>query len=362
MRIAFYAPLKSPDHPVPSGDRLMARQLMRALGMSGDIVQLASSLRSFHATPETVLPDLHGQAEAEVARISRAWETGGPPDLWFCYHPYYKAPDLIGPVLCRRFHLPYVTAEASYSKRRNLGCWAQHQDKLKALVESAAINLCFTERDRAGLAEAVPAARLARIAPFIDAAPFLEAIPAPEAGRLLTVAMMRSGDKLESYRALAAALALVRTNWCLSIIGDGPERAAIEAAFASLPAERIEWRGEQGREGVIAEMARASLYVWPGHGEAYGLAYLESQAAGLPVIAERIAGVPEVVVDGQTGLLVEPGRPEAFAAAIDALLSDGARRQALSTAARRFVLKERSLPVIAGHLENLLVSAREYPL
>lgn len=362
MRIAFYAPLKSPDHPVPSGDRLMARQLMRALGMGGNTVQLASALRSFHATPETVLPDLGTQAEAEIARISRAWDTDGPPDLWFCYHPYYKAPDLIGPALCRRFHLPYVTAEASYSKRRNLGCWARHQDDLKALVERAAINLCFTERDRAGLAEAVPAARLARIAPFIDAAPFLEAIPAPEAGRLLTVAMMRPGDKLESYRALAAALALVRTDWQLSIIGDGPERPAVTAAFANLPAERIEWRGEQRREGVIADMARASLYVWPGHGEAYGLAYLEAQATGLPVIAERIAGVPEVVADGRTGLLVEPGRPEAFAAAIDALLLDEARRQNLSTDARRFVSEERSLPVIAARLETILVSALEYPL
>ena len=362
MRIAFYAPLKSPDHPVPSGDRLMARQLMRALGMGGNTVELASALRSFHATPETVLPDLGTQAEAEIARISRAWDTDGPPDLWFCYHPYYKAPDLIGPALCRRFHLPYVTAEASYSKRRNLGCWARHQDDLKTLVESAAINLCFTERDRAGLAEAVPAARLARIAPFIDAAPFLEAIPTPEASRLLTVAMMRPGDKLESYRALAAALALVRTDWQLSIIGDGPERPAVTAAFANLPAERIEWRGEQHREGVIADMARASLYVWPGHGEAYGLAYLEAQAAGLPVIAERIAGVPEVVADGRTGLLVEPGRPEAFAAAIDALLLDEARRQSLSTDARRFVSKERSLPVIAARLETILVSALEYPL
>ena len=69
-----------------------------------------------------------------------------------------------------------------------------------------------------------------------------------------------------------------------------------------------------------------------------------------------------MVADGRTGLLVEPGRPEAFAAAIDALLSDGVKRQNLSTAARRFVSEERSLPVIAGRLESLLVSALEYPL
>src|SRR6218665_2723203 len=111
MKIAFYAPLKSPDHPVPSGDRLMARQLVRALTLSGNTVTVASGLRTFHATPETVLPDLQEQVAAEIERISREWQTNGAPDFWFCYPPYYKAPDLIGPNRPRRFALPYVTAE-----------------------------------------------------------------------------------------------------------------------------------------------------------------------------------------------------------------------------------------------------------
>lgn len=363
MRIAFYAPLKSPDHPVPSGDRLMARQLVRALEEGGNEVTLASELRTFHATPETMIPGLENAAQAERERLSRLWEQGGPPDLWFCYHPYYKAPDLIGPDLCRRFGLPYVTAEASYSHRRNLGCWARHQELLKEMVGLAGINLCFTERDRAGIAEAVPGARLARIAPFIDVSSFLARPPVPRSGRLVTVAMMRPGDKMSSYTALAEALALIADlDWSLAIVGDGPERAAVEALFSGFAHGRVEWLGELSRGEVAKVLSGGSVFVWPGHGEAYGLAYLEAQAAGLPVVAEQVAGVPEVVEHGRTGLLVPTGDPRAFADAIASLLADEPRRLLLSEAASRFVSEERSLPVMARYLSEVLVPALEYPL
>lgn len=363
MKIAFYAPLKSPDHPVPSGDRLMARQLVRALSEGGNSIYVASHLRSFHATPETVIPALDAHATAEIDRISREWEQQGPPDLWFCYHPYYKAPDLIGPALARRFSLPYVTAEASYSHRRNIGCWARHQEQLKELVAQAAINLCFTGRDQAGLAEAVPGARLARIFPFIDTTPFLQRVPTPETARMVTVAMMRPGDKVESYKALAAALRkLARPDWTLAIVGSGPERETVQALFADIPAGHIEWLGELPRDAVAAELSRASLFVWPGRGEAYGLAYLEAQAAGLPVIAEHVAGVPEVVVDGRTGQLTIPDNPLALANAIDAFLADPAKAGRTGAAARLFVTQERSLPVMAARIATILTACQEFRL
>src|SRR5262245_49646293 len=104
MRIAFYAPLKSPDHPLPSGDRQMARLLVMAMERAGHQVELASALRSFSSRPE---PDHYAavseKAAAEIARLSAAWRESGAPDLWFCYHPYYKAPDLFGPALARAF-------------------------------------------------------------------------------------------------------------------------------------------------------------------------------------------------------------------------------------------------------------------
>ena len=128
MDIAFYAPLKSPNHPVPSGDRLMARQLIEILGVKGHKVDLVSEFRAFLPEQTSSTGERDAQAAHEVERISTEWERRLAlgerlPDLWFTYHLYYKAPDLIGPTLCRRFDIPYVTAEASYSHRRNLGQW-----------------------------------------------------------------------------------------------------------------------------------------------------------------------------------------------------------------------------------------------
>ncbi len=293
MKIAFYAPLKSPTHPVPSGDRLMARLLLRALALAGHDVTLASDVRSFHGHADVAMPDVQQQAATEVERLSRLYAQDGKPDVWFCYHPYYKAPDWLGPILCQRFDIPYVTAEASYSKRRNLGVWAEFQAQLLHNIQTAALNLCLTERDFQGLAAVAPQARLARLVPFIDAEPFWAQQPMPQHGVLVTVAMMRAGDKLSSYTALAQALTrLMHLPWRLRVVGDGPCHDAVRALFADFAPDRIEWLGQKPPEAVAEILSTASLYVWPGHGEAYGLAYLEAQAMGLPVVAEAVAGKP----------------------------------------------------------------------
>ncbi|WP_429931111.1 glycosyltransferase family 4 protein [Agrobacterium vitis] len=355
MKIGFYAPLKSPDHPVPSGDRLMARLLLRALRLAGHDVTVASDLRSFHATPETVLPDLAQAAEEEIERLTRLYRRQGKPDLWFCYHPYYKAPDLIGPPLCRRFAIPYVTAEASYSQRRNLGVWAGFQDMLLETISSAAVNLCLTARDMQGLQAIAPQARLARLTPFIDAQAFLARPQQPEQHVLATVAMMRPGDKMSSYGALAKALALLPDlAWRLKVVGDGPRGAEVRALFSGFPPDRVAFLGEQPPQVVAEILSTASVYVWPGHGEAYGLAYLEAQAAGLPVVAEAVAGVPEVVVPGVTGFLTPPGDAPAYAKAIATLLTDASKRQTMAQAARQMVEQDRSIEAASARLSALL--------
>ncbi|TGU42226.1 glycosyltransferase family 1 protein, partial [bacterium M00.F.Ca.ET.152.01.1.1] len=122
------------------------------------------------------------------------------------YHPYYKAPDLTAPELVAAFAVPYVTAEASYSRRRNAGLWADTQALVARAVEQAALNICFTQRDRKGLADVVPGAAFGMLSPFIDTSAFRETPARGCPTHLVTVAMMRPGDKLESYRMLAQAL------------------------------------------------------------------------------------------------------------------------------------------------------------
>ena len=96
MRIAFYAPLKAPDDPIPSGDRTLARALVAALGDSGlGRPELASRLRSRDGTGDSDAQNaILAAAQAEVARL-RDTEA---PALWLTYHSYYKAPDLLAEV------------------------------------------------------------------------------------------------------------------------------------------------------------------------------------------------------------------------------------------------------------------------
>ncbi|MDQ6434732.1 glycosyltransferase family 4 protein [Mesorhizobium sp. LHD-90] len=354
MRIAFHAPMKPPDHPVPSGDRLMARLLMQAMRLAGHTVFLASRFRGFAKTPED-FQARQAEGEAEAARIAAEWQAGPMPDLFFCYHTYFKAPDYLGPPLAETFGIPYVTAEASYTLSRDAGSWAGAQAVVRRGLQQAALNLCFTGRDREGLLSVVGAERLAMLPPFIDTSLFTSSAVGSIPPRLVTVAMMRVGDKLDSYRLLASALvSCTDLPWRLAIVGDGPCRDEVREMFSAIDPARLEWLGEKQPEEVPAILAASDIYVWPGFGEAFGLAYLEAQAAGLPVVAMATAGVPEVVRDGETGLLTPHGDVAALAAAIRTLLHDAVRRQSLGAAARRFVLGERSLEKAAATLKILL--------
>jgi glycosyltransferase involved in cell wall biosynthesis len=362
MKIAFYAPMKPPDHPVPSGDRQMARLLMQALGLAGFEVEVASRFRSYGYGPAE--PGLVVVAGRERDQVFTAWSARTPeqrPRLWLTYHPYYKAPDLIGPDIARHFGVAYVTAEASYAGKRDSDEWAELQSAVKKAVRAAAVNICFTAADREGLARIVEASSLRDLAPFIDPAPFLAPFLAPLSidrqppVRLVTVAMMRGGVKLASYEMLARTLQrIVGVPWTLTVVGDGPQRAQVAAALAKLPESRVTWTGELPTHALAKHLGAADLFVWPGTGEAYGIAYLEAQAAGLPVVAQATGGVPAVVRHGVTGLLMPAGDDAAYAAAMVRLIGEADLRRRLGQAAQSFVTEERSLTAAASRLRGLL--------
>ena len=380
MRIAFHAPLKAPDHPVPSGDREMARLLVAALRHGGHETSLPSPLRSFARSPDAAaLAALEAASAGEVQRLLAHWQGRGAaekPELWLTYHLYYKAPDLIGPAIARALHIPYVLAEASHAPKRNFDGWQPWQAYVEAALAAADAVFSFTARDREGL-ERLPyvTARLVDLPPFTDAATRAAAGPRtfrlasgtgePEGSRfrLLAIAMMRAGDKLRSYLFLAQALALLPgLNWHLGIIGDGPARPEVEAAFAGFPPQNITFNGAVPGAEIPAHLATASLLVWPGFGEAYGMVYLEAQAAGVPVLALDQGGVASTMQAGMTGVLVPRSDPADYAAALTALLDNRAHCREMGAAARSFILKERSLPRAAKILDTALQQALlDYP-
>jgi glycosyltransferase involved in cell wall biosynthesis len=365
--IAFYATMKPPDDVVPSGDRQMAQLLIKALRAAGHDVRLASRLRTFSQDPdESVRRHLKVGALEEATALCARWldpNADWSPACWFSYHPYYKAPDWLGPEVSRRLAIPYVTAEASYAPKHDAGQWHAWQADVVEAVRSAAVNFCFTEQDKAGLLR-IDGVKglLVNLPPFTDVDGEQERASRTQPRhhdrpRLVTVAMMRSGDKLVSYQLLARALArLLDLPWGLTVIGDGPKSEAVRDAFSDIPPDRIDWLGALPPERVADHLAACDIYVWPGVGEAYGLAYLEAQAAGLPVVAHRTGGIPAVVKDGDTGLLTPVGDLQAFADALRRLLVAPARRTRIGKAARRFVRAERTVARAASIIDAALRS------
>jgi glycosyltransferase involved in cell wall biosynthesis len=359
MKIAFYAPMKPPDDPVPSGDRRMGQLLVRALTLAGHEVELASRLRARDGVGDRAAQErIRLRARRSAVRLVAHYKANRP-DLWFTYHLYHKAPDWLGPHVARVLRIPYVICEASFAPKQDGGAWdiGHAQAELALRRADAVINL--NSNDAACVAPLLkPGARMVALRPFLDPAPYRGARAANPAPVLLTVAMMRDGDKLASYRLLAAALAkLDDLDWSLVVVGDGAARGEIETLFG----RRARFLGEVAEARLPAIYAGADLYVWPAVREAYGMAILEAQAAAVPVVAGDCGGVPDIVRDGATGLLARDGDAEDFAAKLRALLTDPARRAAMGARARETVEAEHSLAAAAAALEGVLADVRRAP-
>lgn len=315
--IAFYAPLKSPNHPTPSGDRTMARGLLNALSALGD-VGLVSDLRSRDGIGDAqVQSELieHAKKEAERLIVQGGW------DAWVTYHNYYKAPDLIGPQVCKALRIPYHLIEASRASKRLDGPWRKFAKRAEAASDAARVIYYFTEHDHFALRRDKPAGqRLVHLKPFLDRDDVPLVPKSKASATLLAVGMFRHGDKAQSYAHLAAALAHVTIpDWTLNIVGAGEAEDEVRQMFAPFDS-KVSFLGELPATKVAHEMQKADVFVWPGVNEAFGMVYLEAQANGTPVVAEDRPGVRDVV--GPDSVLVAQNDAVSFARAIDATLSN----------------------------------------
>ncbi|MCA8933184.1 MAG: glycosyltransferase family 4 protein [Rhodospirillaceae bacterium] len=365
MRVAVYAPMKPPDHPVPSGDRRMARLILSALERGGHRPVLASRLRVWD-DGRTAGRQLRLRAAAwRIAdQLVQRWQGAADrPQAWVTYHNYHKAPDWIGPRVAEALGLPYVIIEASHAEKQRSGPWALGVEGAEAAIRRADRLLALTGEDAEGL-EALAPGRVERLAPFLDTAPFAAAAAeraawrlhwwGAEGGppRLLAVAMMRAGDKEASYALLAEALAQVKDRpWRLAVAGDGPAR---DPVLVRLPPGRIDWLGTLAPDELPGLYAASDLFVWPAVNEAFGMVLMEAQAAGLPVVAGAERGVPQVVDDGHSGVLVPPRDTAAFAAAVAGLLGDPPRRDALAAQALASAPQRLGLDHAAARLSGVL--------
>ncbi len=141
------------------------------------------------------------------------------------------------------------------------------------------------------------------------------------------------------------------------LVGDGPERGRVETlAREAGIAEHVEILGEV--DDVRGLLSVADVFLLPSAQESFGLAALEAMACGVPVVASRVGGLPEVITDGLTGYLRDPDDQEGMAAAVLDLLDDPSLRQRVAHLARASVVdrfdEDRVVPMYEALYERLL--------
>lgn len=233
----------------------------------------------------------------------------------------------------------YHTHLATYAYRYGVGVLAPVIWRyVRWLHNQAQLNLC-TSRPVLDLLEGRGFPRVALWAPGVDSVLFSpdrrsavmrERLTGgrPSETVLLYVGRLATEKSLETL-----APALAELPGChLALVGKGPARQQLEAAFAGLPATFV---GPLEGETLAAAYASADIFAFPSCTETLGLAAIEAMAAGLPVVGARRGGVPDVVRDGETGLLFDPDAPGDLVRALRRLIANDALRDQLGRASRR---------------------------
>ena len=358
----------------------MARALIAALEQRGHDVSIASHFRSF---------DRHGDADRQrrietvgnrlASRLIRRYQAmppGDRPEAWITYHAYHKSPDWLGPAVRAALNIPYILIETSFAPKQAGGPWALGHQATRQVVQEADVVLALTKVDHAGLAPIVrEPTSLQRFPPFLDTSPFTDASTHRQRHRqaltlrfdldgsvpwILTVGMMRDDVKRQSYELLGHALRqLLDRPWQILVVGTGVSLPLVESYLEGLGSKRVRMAGILSESELVTCYAAADVYAWPAVREAYGLAILEAQAGGMPVIAGDEGGVADVVRDKETGFLTPPRDSDAFACAVADLLDHPEKRRSMGQAARLFVKRERSLVGASRLLDQALIDASE---
>lgn len=371
MNISFYAPFKPLGHLHPSGDLVTATGIFDYLSDGGHQVLTASTLRCRWLYWK---PWLWPLLLSERRQVSRKFSVN-PVNLWFTYHSYYKAPDLLGPYVSQKLRIPYVIFQGIYSTKRRRKLKTRPGFYLNKATLLAADHV-FTNKkvDLLNLKRLLPEDRVTYVAPGIKPDEFSFDQRARDELRgqwrqndepvIFSAAMFRRDVKTRGLKWVIRAcgeLGRRGQRFQLVIAGDGKERKALEKLAAEQAPGRVRFVGKISRSELYRYYSAADLFVFPGIGESLGLVFLEAQACGLPVVAFDNAGVPEAVQDGKTGFLVPAYEMAPFMDAMQQLLTDKNLRLRMGFAAKSYVREFHDLNKNYQELElslNRIVSRR----
>jgi glycosyltransferase involved in cell wall biosynthesis len=143
----------------------------------------------------------------------------------------------------------------------------------------------------------------------------------------------------------------------LDVVGDGPSRAALRERAAALGiADRVVFHGYMDEAGVRQRLAETDVFVMTSFAEGVPVVLMEALAAGVPAVATRIAGIPELIEDGVTGFLVPPAEPTATAEMVRRLLDNPDLRNRIAAAGREKVVREFNLETECERLANIMTT------
>lgn len=209
----------------------------------------------------------------------------------------------------------------------------------------------LSDRWAARLTEITKNQRIVVIPNMIDPASFAMA----RRGRGYNVLFLGRLEKEKGVYDLLAAAAEIKSGGTpirLMLAGEG-DAAAVKQRAAELGLESVELLGWVSGGGKMSALQRANLFVLPSYIENMPVSILEAMAAGLPIVATGVGGIPDIVEDGVSGILVAPGDRPALAAALRRLLQDEALRNEMGEAAIRAVEARFSRDKVVPRLEAL---------
>lgn len=347
MKICFYAPFKPLGHPHPSGDLIIATGLYDFLQKQGHELISASGLRSrWIFWKPWLLPKILMEYFATRKRVHQF-----KPDIWLSYHCYYKAPDLLGPGICKKANIPYTIFQGIYSTKRKRsvktapGFYLNRHSLLNA-------EHLFTNRevDLKNLRRIIPAERLSYIKPGIFPEQFQFDPTAREKMRklwqienspvILSAAMFRPDVKTEGLSWMIRSLTGLAAEgepFKLVIAGDGSEKNSLKKLADKYLPQRVIFTGKIARSEMQEFYSAGDIFAFPGIRESLGMVFLEAQSCRLPVVAFDNGGIPEVVRRDKTAFLTPPFAKKEFCMAIKQLLHNSEQRNTMGKAAAQHV-------------------------
>lgn len=298
-----------------------------------------------------------GKAISQAIRLARVMRVGKVDHL----HAHFAdRPAAIARVACALAGLSFsISAHAK-------DIYVQAPDRLRPRLRAASFTATCTGHNAIHLRKLEPSARVVRLYHGVDTANLSAAPPPARIGAplILGVGRLRPKKGFDTLIAGCAQLAKDGCDFRCVIAGYGPEeaqlRAAIEAANLS---GRIELAGKVPHEEVVALMRAASVFALPcrveedGDRDGIPNVLLEAMTVGVPVVSTSVSGIPELISDGETGLLVDTNDAAALAGAISRVLLDSALAARLATNARRVVNDRFSLDGDIAVLNRLLTQA-----